>query len=88
MTSLSETQNSLKGIPKGREILDNINLNAPRNAYTFFCMEEAEKLKYKNIEINGNIGKFSRTCGEAWAELDHKSKQKYYRMSENEKKRI
>ena len=36
--------------------LDNITLNKPRNAYTHFCISEAEKLRKEN---NIAIGKYS-----------------------------
>ena len=95
MTSKSKTQNSLKDIPNDsqdflddeiEEILDNITLNKPRNAYTHFCISEAKKLRKENKENNIAIGKYSRKWAEAWSKMNDNNKQKYNQMCEREKR--
>ena len=69
---------------KVESILDNINLNPPRNAYTQFCLSEAEKIKAKKQKFN--FIEFNKTCGEAWAKMDEENKAKFNELYENEKK--
>ena len=44
------------------EILENITLKRPRNPYTQFCMEEAEKFKNKNKSKKIELKTFSGEC--------------------------
>ena len=67
------------------EIMENITLKRPRNAYTQFCMEEVEKFKNKNKSKKINLKTFSGECAEKWGKLSEKEKAKYHDRFEEEK---
>ena len=67
------------------EIMENITLKRPRNAYTQFCMEEVEKFKNKNKSKKIVLKTFSKECAEKWTKLSQKEKDKYNDRFEEEK---
>ena len=66
-------------------IIENITLKRPRNAYTQFCIEEAEKFKSKNKNKNIDLKTFSGECANKWKKLSDKEKDKYNERFEDEK---
>ena len=69
------------------EILENITLKRPRNPYTQFCMEEAEKFKNKNKSKKIELKTFSGECASKWKKLGDKEKDKYIERFEEEKQK-
>ena len=67
------------------EIMENITLKRPRNAYTQFCMDEVEKFKSKNKKEKINLKEFSGECAAKWKKLGDKEKTKYNEKFEQEK---
>ena len=67
------------------EIMENITLKRPRNAYTQFCMDEVEKFKSKNKKEKINLKEFSGECAAKWKKLGDKEKTKYNERFEQEK---
>ena len=67
------------------DLLENITLKRPRNAYTQFCIEEVEKYKNKNKGKKISLREFSGQCAEKWKDLSEKEKGKYNNKYEEEK---
>ena len=68
------------------EIMENITLKPPKNAYTLYCKEQFEEHKKDKEKLNFFL--FSRDCGPKWAKLDDEQKKVYIKKYEEEKKKV
>ena len=67
------------------EIIENINLNHPRNPYTHFVLEETEIYKKNNKNSKINITEFNMVCFQKWKNMNNAEKKKYTDIFEKEK---
>ena len=69
------------------QIIKDITLKRPRNAYTQFVLSESEQMKSKNKDSKIKIGDLSATCAEKWKKLSQEEKKKYVKLYEEEKQK-
>ena len=69
------------------QIMKDITLKRPRNAYTQFILKESEKQKSQNKDLKLKIGELSQTCAEKWKKLSKDEKKKYEKLYEDEKQK-
>ena len=69
------------------QIMKDITLKRPRNAYTQFILKESEKQKSQNKDLKIKIGELSQTCAEKWKKLSKEEKKKYEKLYEEEKQK-
>ena len=81
----SSTASTLEDEEKIDQIMKDITLKRPRNAYTQFVLSETEKIKSKNKDAKINLKDFSGTCAEKWKTLGNADKKKYVKLYEDEK---
>ena len=67
------------------QIMKDITLKRPRNAYTQFVLNEVGQLKSKNKDIKLNITDLSKDFSEKWQKLKEQDKKKYAKLFEDEK---
>jgi hypothetical protein len=67
------------------QLMKDITLKKPRNAYTQFVLKESEKLKSKNDDTKIVLKEFSSTCAEKWKKLGKAEKKQYIKLYEDEK---
>lgn len=67
------------------EIIKDITLKRPRNAYTQFVLNEVDQLKSKNKDKKIVIQELSSICGEKWKKLKDSERRKYVKLYEEEK---
>ena len=81
----SSITSTLEDEEKVDQIMKDITLKRPRNAYTQFVLNESEKIKSKNDDAKINLKEFSSTCAEKWKTLGNAEKKKYEKLYEEEK---
>ena len=81
----SSITSTLEDEEKVDQIMKDITLKRPRNAYTQFVLNESEKIKSKNDDAKINLKEFSATCAEKWKTLGNAEKKKYEKLYEEEK---
>ena len=67
------------------QIMKDITLKRPRNAYTQFVLKEYEQHKLKNDDAKIVLKEFSISCGEKWKKLSSDEKKQYVKLYEEEK---
>ena len=67
------------------QIMKDITLKRPRNAYTQFVLSESEQYKSKNKDSKIKMGDLNAKCAEKWKKLSDKEKEKYTKLYEEEK---
>ena len=67
------------------QIMKDITLKRPRNAYTQFVLNEVEIIKSKNKDIKIDIQNLSSSCAEKWKKMKDVDKRKYSKIYEEEK---
>ena len=67
------------------QIMKDITLKRPRNAYTQFVLHETENFKSKNKDAKIDLQEFSAQCAEKWKKLSNPDKKKYIKLYEDEK---
>ena len=67
------------------QIMKDITLKRPRNAYTQFVLHETENFKSKNKDAKIDLQGFSAQCAEKWKKLSNPDKKKYIKLYEDEK---
>lgn len=67
------------------QIMKDITLKKPRNAYTQFVLNEVEIIKSKNKDTKIDIQDLSSTCAEKWKKMKDVEKKKYAKIFEEEK---
>ena len=67
------------------QIMKDITLKRPRNAFTQFVLNESEKIKTKNKDAKINLQEFNAICAEKWKKLGSGEKKKYIKLYEDEK---
>ena len=67
------------------QIMKDITLKRPRNAYTQFVLSESEQYKSKNKDSKIKMGDLNAKCAEKWKKLSDKEKGKYTKLYEEEK---
>ena len=70
----SSITSTLEDEEKVDQIMKDITLKRPRNAYTQFVLNESEKIKSKNDDAKINLKEFSATCAEKWKTLGNAEK--------------
>ena len=70
---------------KINEIIKDITLKRPRNAYTQFVLRETEKIKSKDKDAKIDLQEFSASCAEKWKKLSKNDKKNYVKLYEEEK---
>ena len=76
---------SLEDEEKIDQIMKDITLKRPRNAYTQFVLSETEAIKSKHKDAKINLQDFSSLCAEKWKKLGEGEKKKYIKLYEEEK---
>ena len=67
------------------QIMKDITLKRPRNAYTQFVLKEYEQHKLKNDDAKIVLKEFSISCAEKWKKLSSDEKKQYVKLYEDEK---
>lgn len=67
------------------QIMKDITLKRPRNAYTQFVLNEVEIIKSKNKDIKIDIQNLSSSCAEKWKKMKDADKRKFAKIYEEEK---
>ena len=67
------------------QIMKDITLKRPRNAYTQFVLSESELLKSKDKDNKIKLGEFNTSCAEKWKKLSSEEKTRYNKLYEEEK---
>jgi len=67
------------------QIMKDITLKKPRNAYTQFVLNEVETIKSKDKDIKIDIQSLSSSCAEKWKKMKDADKRKYAKIFEEEK---
>jgi hypothetical protein len=67
------------------QIMKDITLKRPRNAYTQFVLNEVEIIKSKNKDIKIDIQNLSSSCAEKWKKMKDADKRKFTKIYEEEK---
>ena len=67
------------------QIMKDITLKRPRNAYTQFVLSESEKVKSKDKDAKIDLKEFSATCADKWKKLGKEDKKKYIKLYDEEK---
>ena len=81
----SQSLPKLEDEDKIDQIMKDITLKRPRNAYTQFFLSESEQIKSKNKDSKIKIGELSSKCSEKWKKLSTEEKKKYIKLYEDEK---
>ena len=67
------------------QLIKDITLKRPRNAYTQFVLTEVESIKSKNKDKKIDIKELSAVCAEKWKKLKDSEKRRYNTLFEEEK---
>ena len=67
------------------QIMKDITLKRPRNAYTQFVLKEYEKYKLKNGDAKIVLKEFNASCADKWKKLETSEKKQYIKLYEDEK---
>ena len=81
----SQAQSVFEDEDKIDQIMKDITLKRPRNAYTQFVLSESEKEKSQNKDLKIKLKEFSSNCAEKWKKLSKDEKKKYVKLYEDEK---
>ena len=69
------------------EIISNITLKRPRNAYTQYVLSELEKFRKKNKDKKIELPEFNRICASNWKKLSDGDKGKFEKAYEDDKQK-
>ena len=69
------------------QIIKDITLKRPRNAYTQFVLSQSDQIKSKNKDSKIKIADLSATCAEKWKKMSKEEKKKYVKLYEEEKQK-
>ena len=81
----SQAQPVFEDEDKIDQIMKDITLKRPRNAYTQFVLSESEKQKSQNKDIKIKIAELTSSCAEKWKKLSKDEKKKFEKLYEDEK---
>ena len=81
----SQSQPMFEDEDKIDQIMKDITLKRPRNAYTQFVLSESEKQKSQNKDLKIKIAELTSSCAEKWKKLSKEEKKKYEKLFEEEK---
>jgi hypothetical protein len=69
------------------QIIKDITLKRPRNAYTQFVLSQSDQIKSKNKDSKIKIADLSANCAEKWKKMSKEEKKKYVKLYEEEKQK-
>ena len=69
------------------QIIKDITLKRPRNAYTQFVLSQSDQIKSKNKDSKIKIADLSANCAEKWKKMSKEEKKKYIKLYEEEKQK-
>ena len=72
---------------KTDQIIKDITLKRPRNAYTQFVLSQSDQIKSKNKDSKIKIADLSANCAEKWKKMSKEEKKKYVKLYEEEKQK-